>query len=408
MDVRTYGCAVNRADSEAIAGLLESEGLSCEDIVVVNTCTVKTPTENKILRHLRKLDDEGARVIVAGCIPAARPGIADEFPSFSFIGTDPSDVIEAAKSLLGGERLVRIKKGGLGLFDDCKRENANIGIIQIASGCLGSCRYCQTRLARGSLRSYPKKDIVSQAKRFIKEGAGEIWLTAQDTGAYGADMGRGLSDLILSVAQLDGDFRIRVGMMNPNHAVRMIDEIIFAFEHPKVYKFAHIPVQSGDDGVLNDMGRQYSVCDFKNIAGEFRKIGAAISTDFIVGYPSEDVDAFKRSLSLLDDVKPDVVNITRYWARPGTDSVSLRGHAGSETKRRSRLMAAAFRKIGLSQNQRWVGSRSRAYAASSNPDGTVTARNESYRPIVVPKAATGWMDVEVTDCTYYDLRGRVV
>jgi len=110
----------------------------------------------------------------------------------------------------------------------------------------------------------------------------------------------------------------------------------------------------------------------------------------------------------MDRIKPDIANITRYWTRPDTEAAKLKGHPGAETKRRSRIMAKAFRSAGLARNRMWLGWKGKAYAASMNPDGTVTARNQDYKPIVVSGGEIGWMEVEVTECTYFDLRGRVV
>jgi len=409
VEILTYGCAVNKSDSEIMRGLAAEAGLEGADLVVVNTCTVKTPTENKIVKVLRKLRDEGRAVVVAGCMPAARPALADEFPGFSFIGTDPSAFVPAARAALEGKRAVDIGVEGEKSAMPCIRESPYIGIIQISSGCLGSCSYCQTRLARGSLRSYPAYSIVERAKEVIGDGAGEIWLTSQDTGAYGKDIGTSLPELLGEVAEQEGDFRVRVGMMNPNHALSMLPELIDAFDQEKVYKFAHIPVQSGDDGVLEDMGRRYTVAEFEKVAKAFQGIGATVSTDLIVGYPTEDEAAFQGSVELLTRVAPDVVNITRFWQRPGTPAAGLAALPGSETKRRSGIMVDTFKRVGKEKNSGWVGWEGRAYASKAASNGTVTARNDMYKPIIVKGGDEGqWMRVRVTGSTYYDLRGEIL
>jgi threonylcarbamoyladenosine tRNA methylthiotransferase CDKAL1 len=410
MEVVTYGCALNRADGEILAGLLREAGLGEAHVIVVNTCTVKSPTETKILRKLRELEAAGEKVVVAGCIPAARPGIAEEFPTFSFIGTNVEAAAEAVRRAAAGGRHVDISGAGDKSSLPQDRGNPAVGIVPIAEGCLGACAYCQTKNARGSLRSGKPKDIVRRAEGFAAAGAREIWLTAQDTGAYGLDIGTDLPELLAAVSSAEGDFKVRVGMMNPDHAARMLDRLVEAYAHERVYKFLHLPVQSGDDRVLADMGRRYTAEEFKDVARAFRPLKATLSTDVILGYPTEGVDAFKNTVRLVEEVKPDVLNSTRYWPRPGTPAARLKQLPGKETKRRSRIIGEVFARCGLERNTAWVGWEGPCLVSEENPDGTYTARNAWYKPIVVKgKGLLGkTVSVEVRKATSYDLRGAVI
>ncbi|MFH1055716.1 MAG: tRNA (N(6)-L-threonylcarbamoyladenosine(37)-C(2))-methylthiotransferase [Candidatus Altiarchaeota archaeon] len=409
MEILTFGCAVNQADSEAIKGLLKAGGLDKADVVVVNTCTVKSPTENKILKRLRQLRHEGKAVVVAGCIPPARPGIVDEFPNFSFVGVNTEDIVEAVRCAVRGERYVNIASGKDKTTLPCIRENPVVGIVPICEGCLGGCSYCQTKFARGELKSYPIRGIVNKVKGYVEEGAREIWITAQDTGAYGQDIGSSLPELFDKVVSVDGDFKVRVGMMNPDHARGMLDELVRAYENYKIYKFLHLPVQSGDDRVLRDMGRRYTVEEFKTVVDAFRKLNVTLSTDVIVGYPTEDEKAFRNTVELVEEVKPDVLNVSRYWPRPGTKAAKLKQHPGMETKRRSGIMSQVFKSVGLGRNSKWIGWCGNALVSEANVDGTFTARNDWYKPIVIKDGELGEnVKVEVKKATYYDLRGKVV
>jgi threonylcarbamoyladenosine tRNA methylthiotransferase CDKAL1 len=409
VEILTYGCALNQADSHIIAALLRDEGLDESDLVIVNTCTVKSPTENKILKKLRQLSQEGRRVVVAGCIPAARPQVADEFPEFSFIGVNTESIIDAAKNALTGKHYVNIAESQNKQDLPCKPENPIVGIIPISEGCLGACSYCQTKHARGRLKSYPPKSILSKAKTFIGDGAREIWLTSQDTGAYGLDIGETLAGLLSEINELGGDFRVRVGMMNPNHALNMLDSLVEALSLEKIYRFAHIPVQSGDDGVLSDMNRDYTVKDYARIADALSSIRATVSTDIIAGYPTETDEAFNNTIRLMEKTRPDIINITRFWPRPNTPASRLTQLPGSKIKERSRILAEKFRVIGLKKNKGWVGWSGPALACERNRDGTYTARNDWYKPIIIPKMGLGaWSDVSVQECTHYDLRGSVL
>ncbi|MFH1402791.1 MAG: tRNA (N(6)-L-threonylcarbamoyladenosine(37)-C(2))-methylthiotransferase [Candidatus Altiarchaeota archaeon] len=408
--VETYGCALNQADSETIHGLLEEHGLGESGVVVVNTCTVKSPTENKILKKLREYESEGRRVVVAGCLPAARPGVADEFPSFSFIGTNTGDIVEAVSATAVGERYVNISGPGEKIGLPHVNENPVVGIVPISEGCLGGCSYCLTKKARGRLKSYSVDGIVRRIGEFASKGVREIWLTSQDTGAYGRDVGCDLVELLNAVCMVEGDFKVRVGMMNPNYALEMLDGLIDAYRNVKIYRFAHIPVQSGSDKVLEEMNRRYCVRDFKRIAERFREeLNATISTDVIAGYPTETTEEFDKTVRLIRELKPDVLNVSRYWPRPGTEAASLKQLPGRETKRRSSIIVDLFRETGLERNRWWIGWNGECIASKDNGDGTYTARNDWYKPIIVDGEGLlgNNLMVEVTEATYYDLRGEI-
>lgn len=418
--IETYGCAMNQADSEFIAGLLQDRGFRIvsededADIVVLNTCVVKTPTENKIMKRLRELDEKGVNVVVAGCLPAAYPETAEKFPRFGFIGTNASDVVEAVESAASGRRYVKIVHTSEEKVHLPKtRINPVIEITPIAEGCLGACSYCITRKARGRLKSYSPEKIVKQIREaVVKDNVKEVWITAQDTGAYGLDIGTSLPELLNRIAEIGGDFKVRVGMMNPNHVLDFLEELVESYMNGKIYKFVHLPVQSGDDNVLKDMEREYTVEDFRYIAGEFRsKLNATISTDVIVGYPTETREAFENTLRLMKETQPDIVNITRYWRRPGTKACSLREFPGKTTKERSRITSRRFEEIGLARNSVLVGWKGKALVSEKTSDESFCARNDGYKPIILKSSDDDllgrFVEVEVEEATYYDLRGSL-
>jgi len=416
--VETYGCAANQADGEVIEGVLSSHGhvIAADpvdaDVCVVNTCTVKTPTENKIKRRLRELEENDCRVVVAGCMPAAQENLVDEFPSFCFIGVNSENACDAVSAALVGERYVNVSAPSGKIKIQTIRHNHVVEILPISEGCLGSCNYCVTKLARGNLTSYRSGDIVRRVEKAVGDGVKEIWLTSQDTGAYGRDFGGDLAGLLNQVGGVSGDFMVRVGMMNPDHALAQLDELDAVLESEKIFKFAHIPVQSGDDGVLSDMGRKYNVKEFEKVVDCFRrKLGATISTDVICGYPTETEGAFENTLGLLERIKPDVLNVSRFWSRPKTRAAELKQLAGRVTKDRSRRAVRLFEGVGLKQNQKWVGWKGKALVSQKNEDGSYTGRNTHYKPIVIKhhqELLGKWVEVEIEEATYYDLRGRII
>ncbi|MCK4491332.1 MAG: tRNA (N(6)-L-threonylcarbamoyladenosine(37)-C(2))-methylthiotransferase [Candidatus Altiarchaeales archaeon] len=387
VEIETYGCAMNQADSETMAGLLSGAGFDIRagaQILVINTCTVKTPTERKIRKRLRELQDSGKTVIVAGCLPAASEEIADEFPNFSFIGLNVSDIVEAAKRSLGGEVFVKIREGSCRLKMPHIRGNPYIEIVPIAQGCVGCCSYCITRQARGHLVSCPPELILERVRTAVSEGIEEVWITAQDTGAYGKDLddsgSRDLPALLDEIVAVEGVFRVRVGMMGPNHALGMLSSLINSFGNEKIYKFLHIPVQSGDDGVLRDMNRRYGAGDFIRLVCEFRRRfpDITISTDVIVGFPTESEEAFHNTLKLIGLIRPDVLNITRFWVRPGTQASTMKQLPTRISKDRSRLMNKLFQEIGFENNKRWVGCEGKVLVSKRGREGSFIARNFAY------------------------------
>ncbi len=411
VEIETYGCATNQADSEFMAGLLEEKGYAIGkdgDILVINTCTVKTPTERKIIKRLKKLRNSNRRVIVTGCLPRAQPEIVDEFPEFSFLGTNIGDIPEAVEK----ERFVRISDGGCRFKFPRKRNNPVVGIIPIAQGCVGNCSYCIVRRARGRLHSYRPELILADVRKAISEGVREFWFTAQDTGAYGKDTGTSLPELLGRVSKIEGEFMVRVGMMNPDHVLEFLDELIAAYRTEKIYKFLHIPLQSGDDRVLRDMNRHYTAGDFKTIIKEFRSAfpGITISTDVILGFPTESEEAFKNTLSLLKETEPEVLNISRFWLRPGTDAERLKQLPTRISKDRSRLVNSVFKEYALRKNQKWIGWEGRVLVSKISRGG-YTARNSAYKPIVIHserRLRGEFIWVRITDATYYNLMGEVI
>jgi MiaB/RimO family radical SAM methylthiotransferase len=250
-------------------------------------------------------------------------------------------------------------------------------------------------------------DEVGQA---LKQGCREIWLTAEDTASY-RWQGVRLPSLLDSLSGIDGRFFIRVGMMTPNQALPILDELIEAYGSEKVFKFLHVPVQSGDDNVLRRMRRRYTVDDFQRIVTEFREAfsSLSLSTDIICGFPGETEEQFKESLGLIEEIEPDVLNISRFWPRPGTDAAEMQGLLhGRETKMRSRRLTQLWRKISLERGQRWIGWEGKVLIDEHGRNGTVIGRNYAYRPVVLETEARpgDFVNVRITEARIGYLMAR--
>ncbi|MEM2918376.1 MAG: tRNA (N(6)-L-threonylcarbamoyladenosine(37)-C(2))-methylthiotransferase [Candidatus Altiarchaeota archaeon] len=417
VSILTYGCSMNKADSEIISGMLKRQGIRIvndSEIVIVNTCTVKTPTERKILKKLRELEKSKKKVIVVGCLPIAQPEISEKFKKFSFIGSNFSDIPVAINYAIKGKKFVEISNEREIEFETKLRSNKFVEITPIAQGCLGSCSYCITKISRGKLKSIPEEKILKHIENALKENVKEIWLTAQDTGAYGFDIGTNLPNLVREITKLNGKFFIRIGMMNPKNAKKILDELIEIYKSEKVYKFFHLPVQSGDDEILEKMQRNYTVEDFKKILYKLREEipEITISTDIIVGFPTESEEQFQNTLKLIEEIKPDVLNISRFWPRPKTMAAKMTQLPGRETKRRSRIATELFKKIGLERNKRWISWQGEALISEyDKKTNTYTARNFAYKPIILKSRENllgEFVRVKVKEATCYDLRAEVL
>ena len=381
--VRTFGCSANINNSELMAGLLEKAGFEImdsvkkADCVVVNTCVVKGPTENKVISEIKKIP-KTKRLVVAGCMPLAEKGLLKELvPDASLIGCNVKDVVEAVK----GSKRVEIFRRQIKLGLPKQNKSKLTGIIQISEGCNGDCAYCIVKLAKGKLVSYPQKKIVEEVENSVKAGRREIWLTSQDCAAYGS----GLAGLMKKVCSVRGDFKVRVGMMNPNNVLLILDELIDAYKDDKVFKFLHLPVQSGNDEILRKMNRGYRAEDFRKVISVFRKNipDITISTDIIAGFPGETEKQFMDSLKLVKEVKPDVLNISRFWPRPGTKAAKMPGQVnGRVTKERSKILTRIFEKAALKKNRAWVKWRGQVLIDEKGKKGVV-GRNFAYRPVVL-------------------------
>jgi MiaB-like tRNA modifying enzyme len=300
-------------------------------------------------------------------------------------------IVEVVKRVLNGERVVALEgavnaKPSLNL--PRLRLNSVIGIVPVNYGCLGSCAYCCVVFARGRLRSYGVQEIVGRVKKDLAMGVREFWITSQDTACYGRDMSTNLAELLQAICDIEGDFRIRVGMMTPNMVVDILDDLIQAFKSEKIFKFIHLPVQSGDDQILERMRRFYSVDDFKRIVNAFRAKFSemTLATDVICGFPGDDKEAFEKTLQLIEEVKPDIVNVSKFFARPRTVAAEMQGDFVSfrEIKRRSGIAAELARKVAFERNQRWVGWTGEIFVdeVGKIPSSWV-GRNFLYKPIVV-------------------------
>jgi MiaB-like tRNA modifying enzyme len=395
--IKSYGCSTNQAEGEVIQGCLAEAGFEIvqseneADVLLYNCCAVKGPTEDRMFDVLKRVP-RGKRLVVAGCLPIiCHDRLSREVNFDSAIGPNSgSIVVEAVSRTLLGQRFLALGEC-LSMKPSLQlpriRSNPVISVVPISCGCMGSCAYCCVVFARGRLRSCSPEEIVSRIREDFASGAREFWLTSQDTGCYGKDIGSNLARLLKTICSVPEDFRIRVGMMTPNFANDMLDELIEAFRDPKVFKFLHLPIQSGDNSILKRMRRGYTVEDFGNIVKTFRKEFPLItlSTDVICGFPGETREAFAETLHVLEKYKPDIVNVSRFFARPRTAAAQMLDTVPTEEiRRRSIKVSQLAKRIALARNKSWINWTGEILVdEKGKKSGSWIGRNYAYKPVVV-------------------------
>nr|KXH77510.1 MAG: hypothetical protein AM324_00010 [Candidatus Thorarchaeota archaeon SMTZ1-83] len=395
--LETYGCSLNKSDSDIIVGHLASLGAErVEDsdnanVLILNTCGVKEPTEDRIVHRLETLSGGTVPVVITGCLPRiSLDRIKTVIPDFAAV-LGPQSIESLGpivERVFHGERsIVNLESDSgskLRLFEG--PPNSVICTVPICEGCLGSCAYCAVRFARGEVRSHSISEIRDVVERCVHLGYREIRLTSQDAGVFGHDTGEDLVKLLATLDGIDGAHMYRLGMFNPNLVLESIDDIVEVMTSDHYFKFFHVPLQSGSDRILESMARQYTVDQWRLITGMIRKRipRATIATDIIVGFPGESNDDFELTLELLESIRPSVVNISKYGDRPGTRaSKSTEKVDTSIKKARSRQLSDSVHQMVTQENETWIGWSGRVIVTEPGPKGGTVCRNSAYKPIVV-------------------------
>ncbi len=420
--IETYGCSANQAESEIMAGLLSRanfnivENIEIADVVLINSCFVKTQTEQKIIFRIKEIQKKypEKKLIIGGCLPEGNyEKIVDVAPKASLISTHHiTKIVNVVKETLEGKRVEYLGKSReIKLCLPRIRKNPIVDIVEIADGCEGNCSYCCVRFAKGIIFSFPLEKVVKEINLAIKEGCKEIWITSQDNAAYGAEEGkRLLPELLKKICEIPGNFYVRVGMMNPKNVLKILPDLIKAYKNKKIYKFLHLPLQSGDNEILKKMKRGYTREDFEKIVKNFEdNFRFQLWTDVIVGYPGETEKQFEKTIEVIKKVKPDWVNVSKFGKRPKTEAEKLKQLDSKIVKERSKRISAIVEKIAFEKNKEWIGWEGKALISEKGRKGKWIGRNFAYKPIVIEKGSLGKLvKVRIIDATPSYLIGKVL
>ncbi|KAH0474217.1 MAG: hypothetical protein KVP17_000715 [Porospora cf. gigantea B] len=399
--LHTYGCAHNSSDAEYMLGLLSQFGYQIvdtweeADAVILNSCTVKNPSQEAAMTLVQRAKSAGKAIIVGGCVPQADRNVKG-WHDVSMIGVTQIDrIVEVVGESLKGNVVKMLEKSELPSLDLPKiRRNDLVEIIPLSTGCLGRCTYCKTVQARGKLGSYVLEAILSRVRQAVNENVQQIWLTSEDTGAYGIDLGLNVIDLLTAIRDevmsnplaRQNNVMVRVGMTNPPYILEHLEDMANILKSECFFEFLHIPVQSGSNAVLSSMMRDYTVEEFCQVCDYLREHVPHIylGTDVICGFPTEKDDDHKFTLDLLDHYKFEMINISQFYPRPGTPAAKLQQLNTKTKKSRSREVTALTKAIP-SKHAHLVGKTVDVWFSepSDRSDHTV-GHTKQYVKVLVP------------------------
>ncbi len=390
--ITTFGCQMNKADSERMAGILEAMGYvpgrdeHTADLVLYNTCTIRDNAEQKVYSYLgrqaqRKRANPALTLVVAGCV-AQQEGesLLRRVPELDLVmGPQHANRLEALLTRVeNGQQVVATEEHTI--LEDitaARRDSAVCAWVNVIYGCNEHCTYCVVPSVRGREQSRRPEAIRREMEELAARGFREITLLGQNIDAYGRDLpgitseGRRahtLTDLLQAVHDVRGIERIRFATSHPRYFTdRLIDACA---DLPKVCEHFHIPFQSGDDAVLRAMARGYTVERYRRIIDRIRARipDAAISADVIVAFPGETDAQYRRTLDLIESIGFDQVNTAAYSPRPGTPAADWPGQLPEAVKvSRLREINALVEKVAGERSARYLGRREQVLVEGVNP-----------------------------------------
>jgi tRNA-2-methylthio-N6-dimethylallyladenosine synthase len=375
----TAGCQMNVAESQRVASALEKLGYQATsraetaDVIVLNTCVVRQSAEDKAhgrLSSLRPLKKARPDLVInlMGCMVGVRgdEALRQHYPYVDVFSppSNPAPLLEhllqqTGRQLEEAETMARFESMDEGLvLPLAERGKLISAYVPVVYGCSHACTFCVIPFRRGVERSRPVGEIVSEARSLVAQGVREITLLGQIVDRYGLDLdGLRLTDLLRTLHEIPDLHRIRFLTSHPNW---MTDELLQTVaELPKVCEHIEVPVQAGDDEVLDRMKRGYTVDDYRRLIDRIRQFipGVSIATDIIVGFPGETEAQFQRTYDLLQELELDVAHLARYSARPQTVATRRMQDdvAEDEKMRRFRLLEELQAGIAEKINARYAG-----------------------------------------------------
>ncbi|SNZ06375.1 threonylcarbamoyladenosine tRNA methylthiotransferase MtaB [Persephonella hydrogeniphila] len=347
----TLGCRMNHFESSAIEeefenrGYILSEFTDKADIYVINTCTVTNDadrTSRKTIRQAKRRNPD-AVVVATGCYAQVSPEELSKMEEVDLVigNSHKTAVLEIVEQYINEKRRDKIfidnifRKNDFETFQISTFYEGSRPILKVQEGCNSFCSFCIIPFARGKVRSAPVQQIVQQAEILVDRGFKEIVLTGTQLSQFGYDHQKGfLSDLLEELIKIDGLYRIRLSSMGINEIDDRLLDMITTEE--KIAPHFHLSLQSGDDKVLKDMKRNYTVSQYESVVNEIvkRRPDTAIGTDLITGFPTEDKRAFENTVKVVRDIPFAYIHVFTYSLRKGTYAEKLGDRVNPQEKKR--------------------------------------------------------------------------
>src|SRR4028119_2194083 len=437
--ITTFGCQMNKADSERMAGILEDMGFeSSEDpndanVILYNTCTIRDNAEQKVYSYLgrqakRKHEQPDLTLVVAGCV-AQQEGEAllRRVPELDLVmGPQHANCLEdLLEQLFDGSQVVATEP--IHIVEDItkpRRDSTVTAWVNVIYGCNERCTYCVVPNVRGVEQSRTPEAIRAEMEQLGQQGYKEVTLLGQNIDAYGRDLpgvtesGRHLqtlTDLLDYVHDVPGIERIRFATSHPRYFTERL--IKACAELPKVCEHFHIPFQSGDNEVLKRMSRGYTHEKYRRIIDTIRRYmpDASISADAIVGFPGETEQQFENTLKLIEDISFDLVNTAAYSPRPGTPAALWENQLSEEVKAdRLQRINHVVTTTAMERSQRYFGRTEEVLVEAQNlKDSTqVMGRTRGNRLTFfkgdIAELAGKMVRVKITDIRAFSLTGEML
>jgi len=397
----TLGCKVNQAETAALKKVLRDKGYNLvdfqekADLYLINTCAVTNLSSAKSRQAIRKAlkINPQAKVIVVGCYAQAAPQEIQEMGGVALIlGTQEKNRLGELLDCLE-EETIHCLVGEIGQakefshLDTGDYQERTRAFLKIQEGCEQFCSYCLIPYLRGPVRSRSPEKVLQEVERLVGEGFLEVVLIGIHLGVYGQEEPEkkgDLASLLEQIVQVEGLKRIRLGSLEPTDIDERLLQIIGSSD--KICPHLHLPLQSGDDQILQAMNRGYTTADYEKLVEKIRNLIplAAISTDLMVGFPGETEEHFANMLIFVEKIGFSRMHVFPYSPRPGTPAAQFPNQVTAKTKEeRGRKMRGLAQKMAGEYQEKFLGQREEVLVEEEEKDG-LTGLTPHYLKTVFP------------------------
>ncbi len=393
--IETHGCEINKITTEILAKKLTNHELVKKEdaeLIIINSCALNKEKQRKIIKSIKE-HMSSKNILVMGCLPDIDPkSIETISPNISYMGTASLKYADEILKNIEEGKIVRRKEDVPELLINQEKANLEnlIYNVPISEGCSNKCSFCVEPYTYGSMISYDPSKIINLIHSAVKHGFKEINLIGNEIASYGIDNSTKLPALLRKITIIPGNFKIKLGPMNPGNLIKIMDDLINSFSSSKIYKHLNIPLQSGSNEILKKMNREYTAEEFKLIISKFRQKypTITISTDVMIGFPGETDTDYLKTKQLIKEIKPDTLNIYAYSKMPYTKAPET-DVLSWKIKNRIDDLKNMYELISEKKKQEYIGWRGSATVIKHYNSNYSIARTNNYIDVIVEKSNLG-------------------